>query len=133
MLVFGEPETGYSGKAYEGVGLLPVLAMKIDFILTPLFGFSSPEAVAVPCTAIGAVGAALGMVPGFLEKGFMKANDIAVFTAMGMCFSGYLSTHVSMLDALNCRELTGKAIFSHTIAGVCAGVVAHWVFVLVVG
>ena len=66
MLVFGGPESGYSGKAYEGIALVPVLASKIDFILNPLYGFTSPEAIAFPCTAIGAVGAALGMVPGFL-------------------------------------------------------------------
>lgn len=131
MLVF-TPEGGvYTGAAYEGIGLLPWLGAKIDFILTPLFGFTSPEAVAFPCTAIGAVGAAIGMVPGFLAKGLIGANDIAVFTAMGMCWSGYLSTHVSMLDALDAREMTGKAILSHTIAGIGAGILANWTFKLV--
>lgn len=132
MLVF-RPDGGvYTGAAYEGIGLIPILGAKIDFILTPLFGFTSPEAVAFPCTAIGAVGAAIGMVPGFLAKGLIGANDIAVFTAMGMCWSGYLSTHVSMMDALDTRELTGKAILSHTIAGLAAGVMANWIFKLVV-
>ncbi|MDR2892893.1 MAG: hypothetical protein LBV80_07410 [Deltaproteobacteria bacterium] len=132
MLVFGAPEGGYTGKAYEGIALVPMLAAKIDFILNPLFGFTTPEAIAFPCTAIGAVGAALGMVPGFLAKGLIGPNDIAVFTAIGMTWSGYLSTHVSMLDALGCRELTGKAILSHTVAGLGAGVAAHWLFVFIV-
>jgi hypothetical protein len=133
LLVFGPPAGGeYTGGMYEGIYLIPLLAGKIDFILQPLFGFTTPEAIAFPCTAIGAVGAALGMVPGFLAKGLIGPNDIAVFTAMGMTWSGYLSTHVSMLDALGVRELTGKAILSHTAAGVCAGVIAHWAYVLVV-
>ncbi len=128
MLVFGPAGDVYSGKAYEGIALLPWLGKKIDFILGPLYGFSSPEAIAFPCTAVGAVGAAIGMVPGFLEKGLIGANDIAVFTAMGICWSGYLSTHVSMLDALEARPLIGKAILSHTIAGLSVGVIANWVF-----
>ena len=49
---------------------------------------------------------------------------------MCMCWSGYLSTHTSMMDSLNCKELIGKAILCHSIGGLCAGVVAHWVFVL---
>jgi len=133
MLVFGQPEGGYTGKAYEGIGLVPFLAAKIDFILNPMFGFSSLEAIIFPCMAIGSTGAAVGLVPGMLAKGLIGANDIAVFTAIGMTWSGYLTTHVAMLDAMDCRELIGKAIFSHTIAGICAGVIAHWLFVAIVG
>ena len=132
MLVFVPKGGVYTGAAYEGIGLLPLAGEKLEFILKPLFGFSSPEAVAFPCTAIGAVGAAIGIVPGLLERGLIGANDIAVFTAMGMCWSGYLSTHVSMLDALNARELTGKAILSHTVAGICAGILANLLFKLAV-
>jgi hypothetical protein len=35
-----------------------------------------------------------------------------------------------MMDALNTRELTGKAIFSHTIGGLLAGVIAHYLFMV---
>ncbi|HAJ66389.1 MAG TPA: hypothetical protein DCM61_07450, partial [Clostridiales bacterium] len=49
MLINGPSESGaYTGAAYEGIRLLPRLASKIDFILKPLFGFASPEAVGVP-------------------------------------------------------------------------------------
>ena len=58
-------------------------------------------------------------------------NAIAVFTAIGMCWSGYLSTHTAMLDSLGYRELTSKAIVSHTIGGIAAGMVAHWTYVRV--
>ncbi|MEG0167782.1 MAG: hypothetical protein RR709_07935, partial [Ruthenibacterium sp.] len=81
-------------------------------------------------TALGAAGAAIGLVPKLVSQGLAGGNDIAVFTAMCMCWSGYLSTHVAMMDSLKCSHLTGKAIFSHTIGGLCAGVAAHWLYVL---
>ncbi|MEG2789729.1 MAG: hypothetical protein RR942_18120, partial [Romboutsia sp.] len=123
LLTFGpsvDPKTGaeiYTGAAYEGIGLLPALGDKLMFILGPLFGFTNPQAMAFPITSLGAVGAAMSLVPKFISEGVITPNDIAVFTAMGMCWSGYLSTHVGMMDALNARELTSKAIISHTIGG----------------
>ena len=131
MFTFGPGENGYTGAAYEGIALLPALAEKIDFVFEWLFGFTSPELVAFPMTALGAVGAALGLVPTFQESGLIDGNAIAVFTAMGMCWSGYLSTHTAMLDSLGYRELTSKAIIAHTIGGLAAGIIAHWLFVLV--
>lgn len=131
MFTFGPGENGYTGAAYEGIALLPALAEKIDFVFEWLFGFTSPELVAFPMTALGAVGAALGLVPTFQESGLIDGNAIAVFTAMGMCWSGYLSTHTAMLDSLGYRELTSKAIIAHTVGGLCAGIIAHWLFVLV--
>ena len=95
-----------------------------------MFGFSSAEAIAVPVTALGSAGAALGVVPALLKEGLIRGNDIAVFTAMCMCWSGYLSTHVSMMNSLGCNHLIGKAIISHTVGGLCAGVAAHWLYVL---
>ncbi|MBR0108837.1 MAG: hypothetical protein IJM07_06900, partial [Pyramidobacter sp.] len=65
----------------------------------------------------------------------VSPGDIAVFTALCMCWSGYLSTHASMMDSLNCKHLIGKAILCHTIGGLCAGVAAHWfcVFLSIAG
>lgn len=137
LLTFGpstDPATGqevYKGVAYEGIALLPVLGEKIQFILQPLFGFTSPEAIAFPITSLGAVGAAMSLVPEFIKTGVVTPNDIAVFTAMGMCWSGYLSTHVGMMDALDATSLTSKAILSHTIGGLCAGMAAHFIFMIV--
>ena len=65
-----------------------------------------------------------------VSQGLAGAGDVAVFTAMCMCWSGYLSTHASMMDSLHCKNLIGKAILSHTIGGLCAGAAAHWLFVL---
>ena len=121
---------GYTGAAYEGVALLPWLAGKIDFIFEFLFGFTDPHLVAFPITALGAVGAALGLVPNFVAQGWADGNAIAVFTAIGMCWSGYLSTHTAMLDSLGYRQLTSKAIISHTFGGLFAAIVAHWGYVL---
>lgn len=132
ILTFGASATGeYTGAAYEGVKVLPWLAGKIDFVFQWLFGFEHPELVAYPITALGAVGAALGLIPTFIQQGFVDGNVIAVFTAMGMCWSGFLSTHTAMLDSLGYRQLTSKAIVAHTIGGLCAGIAAHWLFVLV--
>ncbi|MEG0890852.1 MAG: hypothetical protein RSF01_03115 [Bacteroidales bacterium] len=128
MLTFGPGETGYTGKAYEGIALLPALAGKVNFIFEWLFGFTHPELVAFPITSLGAVGAALGLIPKFQVDGLIDGNAIAVFTAMGMCWSGFLSTHTAMLDSLGFRKLTSKAIIAHTIGGFCAGIVAHWAY-----
>ena len=131
MLTFGAPEGGYNGGAYEGIALLPYLAGKIDFVFKWLFGFESPQLVAFPITALGAVGAALGLIPRFIQEGIINGNAIAVFTAMGMCWSGYLSTHTAMLDSLGFRGLTSKAILAHTVGGLVAGIAAHWLYVLI--
>ena len=130
ILTFGAGADGvYNGEAYEGIELLPFLAGKINFLFDWLFGFQDPHLVAFPITALGAVGAALGLVPSFVAEGWADGNAIAVFTAIGMCWSGYLSTHTAMLDSLGYRELTSKAILAHTIGGLVAAFVAHWIFV----
>ena len=131
ILTFGTSAEGtYTGAAYEGVELLPWLAGKINFVFEWLFGFTDPHLVAFPITALGAVGAALSLVPSFLANGWADGNAIAVFTAIGMCWSGYLSTHTAMLDSLGYRELTSKAIVAHTIGGLAAATTAHWLYML---
>ena len=132
ILTFGSTDGQYTGAAYEGVEFLPWLFGHINIIFEWLFGFESPELMSFPITSLGAVGAALSLVPGFVEKGWADGNAIAVFTAIGMCWSGYLSTHTAMLDSLGFRKLTSKAILAHTVGGLVAGIVAHWVFVLFV-
>ena len=131
ILTFGPSADGaYTGAAYQGVELLPWIGEKIGFIFRWLFGFEDPHLIAFPITALGAVGAALGLVPGFISEGWIDGNAIAVFTAIGMCWSGYLSTHTAMLDTLGYRRLTSKAIIAHTIGGLVAAILAHWLFVL---
>ncbi|MBR3916214.1 MAG: hypothetical protein IKJ49_03630 [Bacteroidaceae bacterium] len=132
LFTFGPSASGgYTGAGYEGVQLLPWVGAKLDFFFEWLFGFSDPHLIAFPITALGAVGAALGLVPNFAGAGWIDGNAIAVFTAIGMCWSGYLSTHTAMLDTIGYRRLTSKAILAHTIGGFVAGIVAHWTFVLV--
>lgn len=126
----------YTGAAYEGIALLPRIAEKLNFILQPLFGFASSESIAVPITALGSAGAATGIVREMAQNGLTNSHDIAVFTAMCMCWSGYLSTHASMMQTLKRPDLTGKAIISHTIGGLAAGIAANWLFrlfLLIVG
>ncbi len=132
MLTFGPSSNGeYTGSAYEGIAILPWLAGKINIVFEWLFGFHDPHLVAFPITSLGAVGAALSLVPNFVSQGWMDGNAIAVCTAIGMCWSGYLSTHTAMLDSLGFRELTSKAILAHTVGGICAAIFAHLLFVLV--
>lgn len=132
LLTNGASDDGtFTGAAYEGIGFLPWVAEKFNVVLSPLFGFTSAEGISVPITALGAAGAAIALVPSLVEGGLASGNDIAVFTAMCMCWSGYLSTHVAMMDSLKFRNLTGHAILCHTIGGLCAGMAAHWIYVLI--
>ena len=131
LLTFGPSASGaYTGAAYEGVELLPWVGSKLNFIFKWLFGFNDPHLIAFPITALGAVGAALGLIPNFMEAGWIDGNAIAVFTAIGMCWSGYLSTHTAMLDSLGFRNLTSKAILAHTIGGLVAAFMTHWAYML---
>lgn len=131
IMTFGPSSSGeYTGAAYEGIELLPWLGAKLDIVFRWLFGFSDPHLIAFPITALGAVGAALGLIPNFIEAGWIDGNAIAVFTAIGMCWSGYLSTHTAMLDALGYRKLTSKAILAHTAGGLVAAFIAHWIYVI---
>ncbi len=130
MLTFGAPESGFTGAAYEGVAVLPKLGEVIQPVTSVLFGFKDPSNIAFPITALGATGAAMGLVPTMIAEGAAGVNEIAVFTAMGMCWSGYLSTHISMMDALDRRQFIKDALISHTIGGLCAGVSAHYLCML---
>lgn len=132
IVTFGPSESGaYTGAAYEGTALLPWIADKLDFVFDWLFGFKDPHLVAFPITALGAVGAALSVIPNFIAQGWIDSNAIAVCTAIGMCWSGYFSTHTAMLDSIGYRKLTSKAIIAHTIGGLCAGMVAHFVMLFI--
>ena len=95
-----------------------------------LFGFKDMRLIAFPMTSLGSVGASLGLLSTFRDSGILDGNVIAVFTAIGMCWSGFLSTHTAMLDTLGCRKAISKALGAHAIAGLCAGVIAHFVFLL---
>ncbi|NLY21647.1 MAG: hypothetical protein GXZ08_10265 [Tissierellia bacterium] len=134
MLTNGTGAVGvYDGSAYQGIGLLPMLGEKINFILKPMFGFQNVEAIAVPLTALGAAGAAVGIIPEMIANGIANTHDIAVFVAMCMCFSGYLCTHVVMMESLDEKDLILPAILSHTVGGLCAGVAANLMFNFFVG
>ncbi len=131
ILTFGPSAEGiYTGAAYEGVALLPKFGELIAPLTNVLFGFKDASNIAFPITSLGATGAAMALVPRMLETGTAGLNEIAVFTAMGMCWSGYLSTHISMMDALERRQFIKDAILSHTIGGLVAGIAAHYIFIL---
>lgn len=124
------PAGGFTGGAYEGIALLPWLGEKLGFLLRPLFGFTSAQAISVPITALGSAGAAIALVPQLVSQGLANANDVAVFTALCMCWSGYLSTHIAMMEHLGFRALSGKSILCHTAGGLAAGISANWMFKL---
>lgn len=122
----------YTGEAYQGCGLLPLIASKLNFIFEWLFGFNAPELIAFPITALGAVGAALSLIPEFTAKGIINDNAVAVFTAMGMCWSGFLSTHTAMLDSMGYRKLLVQDFISQIIGGIGAGIIAHWLYAAII-
>ena len=131
LLTFGPGPEGYTGASSQGVPVLPWLAGKIHWLFEWLFGFNSMELIAFPMTALGAVGAALGLLPTFNGAGILDGNTIAVFTAIGLCWSGFLSTHTAMFDSLGFRKGISKALGAHTVAGLCAGIIAHFLYLLV--
>ena len=132
-LTFGaDPETGtYTGEAYQGTELLTFLASKAGFVFQWLFGFNASELVAFPITALGTVGAALGLIPEMMSKGIIDSNAIAVFTAMGMCWSGFLSADAATLDSLGYRHFISRSFTSTFIGGIAAGIITHWLYVLI--
>lgn len=131
LFTFGPSDGGvYTGAAREGVKVLPWIGGKLSFVFEFLFGFHDPHLIAFPIISLGTVGAALGLVPNFASEGWIDGNAIAVFTAIGICWGGYLSTHTAMLDALGFRQLTSKAILAHTLGGIVAAIIAHWIYVL---
>lgn len=131
ILTFGPGPSGvYDGSPYQGIALLPDLAGRINFVFDWLFGFKHPELVAFPITSLGTVGAALGQVPLFISQGFLDGNAVAVFTAMGISWSGFLSTYSAIFDAIGYRQLTSKAMGIHLLSGLMAGVFAHWIYLL---
>jgi uncharacterized membrane protein (Fun14 family) len=130
MLAYGPGDEGYTGAAYQGIAFFPWIGAQLSFIIEPLFGLSNPEAIAFPVTSLGSVGAAIAMVPQFLETGVIGAKGICVFTAIGICNAGFLSTHVGMMDGINERGLTNMAIATHFAAGLCAGIFGHVLFLL---
>jgi hypothetical protein len=111
MLAYGPGDNGYTGTAFEGVGFFPWVGSNLSFIIEPIFGFTSPEAIAFPVTSLGSVGASLAMMPQFLESGIIDANGICVYTAIGICNAGFLSTHVGMMDGIGERSLVSVAGF----------------------
>ena len=133
LITFGpkDPAVGYKGLAGEGVPVLPWVVGKMGFLFRWLFGFEHAELIAFPVTSLGSVGAALSLFPEFLKSGFIGGNEVAVCTGMGMCWSGFLSTYTAMYDALGMRRCLGRAIVSQVIGGVCAGAIAHFLWLLV--
>ncbi len=130
LLTFSAGPEGYTGAANEGVPVLPWLAGKIHWVFEWLFGFKDMRLIAFPMTSLGSVGASLGLLSTFRDAGILDGNVIAVFTAIGMCWSGFLSTHTAMLDTLGYRKAISKALGAHAVAGLCAGIIAHFVFLL---
>ena len=129
-LTFGaDSATGtYTGAAYQGTELLPLLAGKLGFVIRWLFGFDAAELVAFPITALGTVGAALGLIPEMMTKGIIDSNAIAVFTAMGMCWSGFLSADAATLDSLGYRHFISRSFTCTFVAGLSAGIITHWLY-----
>jgi len=130
MLAYGSKDGVYTGGAYEGIAFFPWFGEKLSFLIEPLFGFTHPEAIAFPVTSLGSVGAALAMVPRFLENGIIGVKEICVFTAIGICTAGFLSTHVGMMDGIKERNLTNVAIATHLVGALCAGVFGHALFLV---
>ena len=133
ILTFGPSgaDGEYLGVAYEGVQLLPQIGQYFTPVANLLWGFNVPELLAYPFTALGAVGSAMGLTQGFIDAGFATANTVATFTGMGICMSGFLSTHIGMLDTLKQNHFVKPAIACQLLGGAVAGMVANYLFILI--
>jgi len=131
ILTNGASDYGFTGAAFEGVGLIPAIGEMLSFIITPLFGFSDTSAIAIPMTALGSAGASMGLIPVMVADGTIISRDVAVIVGMIMCWSGFMSTHLAMMENLGFPKLAGRSILYHTIAGVAAGVSANVIYRLV--
>ncbi len=133
ILTFGPSgaDGEYLGVAYEGVQLLPQIGQYFTPVANFLWGFNVPELLAYPFTALGAVGSAMGLTQGFIDAGFATANTVATFTGMGICMSGFLSTHIGMLDTLKQNHFVKPAIACQLLGGAVAGMVANYLFILI--
>jgi len=131
LLTNGAPEYGFTGGAFEGVGFIPAFGERLGFIIRPLFGFTDTGAIAVPLTALGSAGASMGLIPVLVSDGVIGRRDVAVIVGMIMCWSGFMSTHLAMMENLGYPKLAGKSILFHTIAGLSAGVAANFIYRLV--
>lgn len=133
ILTFGPAGANgeYLGVAYEGVAFLPWIGSFFLPVADLLWGFTSSELLAFPFTALGASGSAMGLTKGFIDAGFADARTVAAFTGMAICWSGFLSTHVGMLDTLHQDNHVKQAIGYHLIGGVLAGVFANYLYLLV--
>lgn len=132
ILTFGPAgDSGqYLGVAYEGVQLLPRIGAYFLPVASVLWGFDVPELLAFPFTALGAVGSAMGLTKGFIDAGFATARTVATFTGMGICMSGFLSTHIGMLDTLKQNHFVKQAIGCQLLGGAVAGIAANYLFLL---
>jgi len=128
ILTNGSSDYGFTGAAFEGVGLIPAIGERLAFIIRPLFGFTDTRAIAVPLTALGSAGASMGLIPVLISDGVIGQRDVAVIVGMLMCWSGFMSTHLAMMENLGFPKLAGRSILFHTIAGVCAGFSANIIF-----
>lgn len=133
ILTFGPAGANgeYLGVACEGVKLLPRIGAYFLPVARFLWGFNVPELLAYPFTALGAVGSAMGLTKGFLAAGFANAGTVATFTGMGICMSGFLSTHIGMLDALKQTQFVKPAILCQLLGGLVAGVAANYLYKLI--
>ena len=131
ILTNGSSEYGFTGEAFQGIGFIPALGERLSFIIRPLFGFSDTGAIAVPLTALGSAGASMGLIPVLISYGVIGTRDVAVIVGMIMCWSGFMSTHLAMMENLGYPKLAGKSILYHTIAGICAGVSANLIYRLI--
>jgi len=131
ILTNSTPEYGFTGAAFEGIGFIPALGERLSFIIRPLFGFTDTGAIAVPLTALGSAGASMGLIPVLVQDGVIVRRDVAVIVGMIMCWSGFMSTHLAMMENLGFPKLAGKSILYHTIAGLCAGIAANFIYRLI--
>lgn len=131
ILLMKAPPGGYSGEAFEGVGLIPAWMTWFRPIVQPVLGLSSDAMVGLTVACLGSAGAAVSLLQKMRAIGLtLASHEISVFAAFAILWSGFLATHVAIMDALGFRRFMAAAIWSHLFAGIVAGITANYLYQL---
>lgn len=131
ILLMKMPVDGFTGGAFEGVGLVPYIMNYCRPVMEPVLGLESDAGFGLTVACLGSASAAVSLLQKMNSIGIqLSSHEISVFAAFAILWSGFLATHVAVMDALGFRRFITVAVWSHMIAGGVAGLTANFLYKL---